>query len=94
MHKQTQETALAYGFEDRVVSASGMLADVIDLEHLTLHAPHMVNDLPAGGRRLLQNVDGYLFTIKAGEVVSENGVLTGARPGRTVAATDQGMVRR
>jgi N-acyl-D-aspartate/D-glutamate deacylase len=96
VHKQTQATALAYGFHDRGVLAPGMLADVnvIDLDHLTLHAPHMVNDLPAGGRRLLQDVDGYQFTIKAGEIVSEGGVLTGARPGRTVVATDMGMVRR
>lgn len=96
VHKQTQATALAYGFDDRGVLAPGMLADVnmIDLEGLTLHAPHMVNDLPAGGRRLLQNVDGYLATIKAGEVVAEGGELTGARPGRTVVATDSGMQRR
>ncbi len=96
VHKQTQATALAYGFDDRGVLAPGMLADVnvIDLDGLTLHAPHMVNDLPAGGRRLLQNVDGYLATIKAGEVVADGGQLTGARPGRTVIATDDGIRRR
>ncbi len=96
VHKQTQATALAYGFDDRGTLAPGMLADVnmIDLDGLTLHAPHMVNDLPAGGRRLLQNVDGYLLTVKAGEVVAEGGELTGARPGRTVIATDEGVRRR
>jgi N-acyl-D-aspartate/D-glutamate deacylase len=96
IHKQTQATARAYGFDDRGVLRPGMLADVnvIDLDGLTLHAPHMVNDLPAGGRRLLQNVDGYLHTVKAGEVVAEHGQLTGARPGRTVVATDHGLERR
>ncbi len=44
----------------------------------------MVNDLPAGGRRLLQNVDGYLHTIKSGEVTFTNGVATGARPGKVL----------
>jgi N-acyl-D-aspartate/D-glutamate deacylase len=41
----------------------------------------MVHDLPAGGRRLLQDVDGYRYTIKSGQVTFEDGEPTGARPG-------------
>ena len=72
-----------------------MLADVnvIDHANLTLRAPHMVHDLPAGGRRLLQDVSGYLYTVKAGEVTVENDQITDARPGRTLKATDAGVTR-
>jgi len=95
VHKQTQATARAFGLQDRGVVAPGMLADInlIDMDQLHLHAPHMVNDLPANGRRLLQDVDGYRWTIKAGEVTFVDGEDTGARPGRTLHATDQGVVR-
>ena len=44
----------------------------------------MVFDLPAGGRRLVQRVDGYRATVVSGEVTFENGEATGARPGRLV----------
>jgi N-acyl-D-amino-acid deacylase len=46
----------------------------------------MVFDLPAGGRRLVQRVDGYKTTMVKGEVTFENGESTGARPGRLVRA--------
>jgi len=59
---------------------------VIDLDALTLHAPEMVFDLPAGGRRLIQKVDGYRYTVVSGEVTFEDGEPTGARPGALVRA--------
>ncbi len=95
VHKQTQATAETYSMFDRGVLAPGMLADVniIDHESLHLHAPYMVNDLPAGGQRLLQKADGYLFTVKAGEVTVIDGEVTPARPGRTLRATDDGVIR-
>ena len=84
--KQTSDTAAVYGFLDRGVLAPGMKADVnlIDFEGLHLHAPEMVHDLPAGGRRLIQKVDGYRATICSGEVIFENGEPTGALPGKLV----------
>ncbi len=84
--KQTADTAKVYGFDDRGVLAPGMKADlnVIDFEGLLLHAPQMVFDLPAGGRRLIQKVDGYRATICSGQVVFENGEPTGALPGHLV----------
>ena len=71
---------------DRGVVAPGMRADlnVIDFEALHIHAPKMVRDLPANGRRLIQKVDGYRYTIKNGEVTFENGKPTGALPGKLV----------
>ena len=84
VHQQTQRTARHVGWTDRGVIAPGMLADVnvIDHEHLTLHPPVLIDDLPAGGTRLMQGADGYVATIKRGEVIAEHGELTGARPGR------------
>jgi N-acyl-D-aspartate/D-glutamate deacylase len=43
-----------------------------------------VHDLPAGGRRLVQRVDGYRATLVAGTPIFENGEDTGARPGHLV----------
>lgn len=56
--------------------------NVIDYEQLRLFAPRMVQDLPAGGQRLLQDAQGYRAVIVAGEPVIENDQLTSARPGR------------
>lgn len=84
--RQTSDTARFYGLNDRGALKPGMKADVnvIDLEGLTLHAPRMVFDLPAGGRRLIQRADGYKYTVVSGEVIYENGEATGAMPGKLV----------
>jgi hypothetical protein len=55
--------------------------NVIDFAGLHRHGPRMAFDLPAGGRGLLQDVDGYLHTIKSGDVTFTDGQPTGARPG-------------
>jgi N-acyl-D-aspartate/D-glutamate deacylase len=86
VHLQTGRTARVYGFTDRGVLAPGKRADIniIDLDGLRLYEPEMVFDLPAGGRRLVQRVDGYTHTLVAGEVTFEHGLPTGNRPGRLV----------
>jgi len=86
---QTGNTAAVYGFADRGTLQVGKKADVnlIDLDRLHLHAPEMVFDLPAQGRRLIQRVDGYRATIVAGEVTFEDGEATGALPGKLVRAS-------
>jgi len=86
VESQTRRTARFYGMDDRGVVAPGMQADlnVIDFEGLHIHAPEMVRDLPAEGRRLIQKIDGYRYTIKSGEVTFENGKPTGALPGKLV----------
>jgi N-acyl-D-aspartate/D-glutamate deacylase len=80
---QTRDTAWLYGLRDRGVLAPGFKADVnvIDLENLTLHAPEIVYDLPAGGRRFVQKATGYTATVLNGQVTFENGEPTGALPG-------------
>ncbi len=84
VHRMTRDTARLYGLNDRGVVAAGWKADlnVIDLENLCLRRPEMAYDLPGGARRLLQRAEGYDATIVSGEVVMEDGVPTGARPGR------------
>jgi len=74
------------GLTDRGRIAVGLKADinVIDFDALTLHAPHMVRDLPSGGRRLTQDADGYVATIVSGEAIMRDGQPTGALPGRMV----------
>jgi N-acyl-D-aspartate/D-glutamate deacylase len=86
VERQTRRTASFYGMEDRGVLEPGMKADVnvIDFERLHIHAPEMVYDLPAEGKRLIQKVDGYRFTIVSGEVIYEDGKPTGALPGKLV----------
>lgn len=83
---QTRQTAELYGFDDRGLLAPGYLADVnvIDFDELSIAAPEMVYDLPAGGRRLIQRASGYVATVKRGVVVRENDEATGERPGRLV----------
>ena len=84
MQKQTQDTARLYGLGDRGTVEPGMLGDLnlIDYDALTLGAPFVQADLPAGGRRLLQKASGYQVTIKKGCVTFEDGEATGATPGR------------
>lgn len=82
----TAEPARAVGLEDRGLLAPGYKADVnvIDLARLRLHAPSVAYDLPAGGKRLRQGADGYVATIKGGQVTYREGQHTGALPGGLV----------
>jgi N-acyl-D-aspartate/D-glutamate deacylase len=86
VHKMTQDTAAVYGLRDRGVVAPGYRADlnIVDYDALALNAPEMVHDLPAGGRRVIQRVWGYLATLCRGEVTYEFGEHTGAMPGHLV----------
>jgi N-acyl-D-aspartate/D-glutamate deacylase len=91
IHKQCAATARAVGLHDRGTIEVGRKADlnVIDFEGLTMHAPRSVNDLPAGGARILQDATGYVATIVSGVVTRRNDQDTGARPGRLVRAQTQ-----
>ncbi len=84
--KQSRMTAETVGLRDRGVIAPGYRADinVIDFDGLRLHAPEVVDDLPAGGRRMLQRATGYRHTFVTGVEVASDGESTGATPGRLV----------
>ena len=82
IRRQCHDTAKLYGLNDRGIIAPGYLADfnIIDLDRLQLGKPWLAFDLPAGGKRLLQKADGYVATIKNGDVTFRNGLMTGALP--------------
>ncbi|MEO0607604.1 MAG: amidohydrolase family protein [Pseudomonadota bacterium] len=84
--RQSHDTAAWVGLKDRGLLAPGYRADlnIIDFNALTLNAPYIVHDLPAGGRRLMQTADGYEATLVAGQIIQRNGEATGAKPGRLV----------
>lgn len=92
IHKQTDATASLFGLHDRGRLVAGTKADIniIDLEHLGLHAPRMVHDLPTGAGRLLQEAEGYVATMLSGEVIREGGKDTGARPGTLIRGMQPG----
>jgi N-acyl-D-amino-acid deacylase len=86
--RQTSETADFFGLADRGRLAPGLRADVnlIDYERLQVKKPELVHDMPAGGRRFVQRVEGYEATLVAGTPIFEQGQHTGAMPGKLVRA--------
>jgi N-acyl-D-aspartate/D-glutamate deacylase len=90
---QSRKTALSVGLSDRGVIAPGYKADVnvIDYGKLHLHPPKVHYDLPVGGRRLLQQVDGYEATVVSGVVTRRGGAATGNRPGRLVRGAKESL---
>jgi len=82
----TADGADYLGLTDRGRLKIGMRADVniIDYDGLDLSMPEMVQDLPAGGQRLIQPVTGYKATFVKGEQIIVNDKVTEARPGRLV----------
>ena len=85
---QAHDTARFLGLRDRGRLAPGLRADVniIDFDKLQLLPPTMLDDLPAGGQRLMQRARGYIATLVNGEVIARGGELNEARPGRLVRA--------
>jgi N-acyl-D-amino-acid deacylase len=87
--KQSAGNAALYGLHDRGTLAVGKRADlnVIDHANLSVAPPVAYNDLPAGGTRLMQPVQGYLATMCNGVVTRRHDADTGERPGRLVRST-------
>jgi N-acyl-D-aspartate/D-glutamate deacylase len=92
----SREAALAVGLADRGLIAPGYKADVnvLDMGRLSLKAPEVAYDLPAGGRRLVQRAEGYRATIVSGTVVYRDGEATGRLPGRLVRGPQPRPERR
>jgi N-acyl-D-amino-acid deacylase len=66
----------------------GLRADLnlIDIDRLRLRRPELVSDMPAGGCRFIQRVDGYEAALVAGSPIFEQGAHTGAMPSHLVRA--------
>lgn len=86
VQKLTSDVASYAGMHDRGSLSVGKRADinVIDHQKLAISAPHLVNDLPAGGQRLMQDSMGYKATFVAGVQIIKDSQLLDARPGRLV----------
>jgi N-acyl-D-amino-acid deacylase len=80
----TFEPASAWGFHERGLLREGLAADVVvfDPDRVAPDMPEVVNDLPAGARRLRQKATGFQASIVNGQVVLRDGEHTGAHPGR------------
>ena len=80
----TSQPAHAFGFADRGHVREGFVADLAIFDPRTVAplTPRIEHDLPGGARRLVQQADGFLATIVAGEVLLREGKHTGALPGQ------------
>ena len=86
VRRLTSDTANAAGLNDRGLLKVGLKADIniIDWENVGSSDPFMTQDLPAGGKRLMQYTKGYVTTIVSGKVTYKNGKFTKERPGTVV----------
>jgi N-acyl-D-aspartate/D-glutamate deacylase len=80
----TYDTSTRWGFHDRGLLREGLAADIVvfDPDRVGPRMPEVVNDLPAGARRLKQYADGMKATVVNGAVVLRDNEHTGALPGR------------
>jgi N-acyl-D-aspartate/D-glutamate deacylase len=90
VRRLTAIPAAIHGIHDRGVLRTGAWADVVlvDLDALAVGPTRWVNDLPASSGRLVVGATGYRAVIVNGEVVLEDGVPTGALPGRVLREFD------
>jgi len=86
VHRQTRQTALLHGLDDRGLIAPGYRADLnlIDLDRLGFDHPTMAYDLPGHGRRLVQRSRGYRATFVNGIQTVDDDEFTGELPGALI----------
>jgi N-acyl-D-aspartate/D-glutamate deacylase len=90
VRRLTSANATAIGLTDRGRIEVGLRADIniVDYDALALPSPKIHYDLPAGGKRLLQQATGIDATLVAGQPVWRKGQATGALPGRLLRSRD------
>jgi N-acyl-D-aspartate/D-glutamate deacylase len=88
--KLTSIPASLFELGGRGVLAEGAFADVnvFSLDDLALPLPTFEHDFPGGAGRWVQGGEGYDLTLVNGVATVEQGVHTGALPGRTLRSTD------
>ena len=86
VNQLTGKAAAVLGLKDRGTLRVGAFADVnvFDPERLETLYPEYTFDFPNGKGRFKVRAKGYAATIVNGEVVTEQGTHTGARPGRVI----------
>ncbi|MBT5495149.1 MAG: amidohydrolase family protein [Alphaproteobacteria bacterium] len=84
VRRLSSNNAAAIGLTDRGRIEVGLRADIniVDYDAMILPSPQVHYDLPAGGKRLLQQMRGIDATLVAGQPVWRDGKATGALPGR------------
>ena len=92
VHRLTAKAAATVGLVDRGTLRPGAYADinVFDPARLEVGYPTYVTDFPGGKGRLLVRSEGYAATFGNGQVVTEQGEHTGARPGRVLREFSRG----
>ena len=78
--------ATLWGFADRGLIREGMAADLVvfDPDTIAAEMPEVVDDLPAGARRLIQRTRGIAATVVNGEILLRDGKHTGALAGQVL----------
>ena len=86
VRRLTFDSASVLGIYDRGLLRPGMAADITIFDPATVNTREedIVHDLPAGGWRFRELADGVPYTIVNGQVIQENGQLTGAMSGQVV----------
>jgi N-acyl-D-aspartate/D-glutamate deacylase len=89
----TFDTATQWGLADRGLVREGFAADFVVFDPATIgpEMPEVVNDLPAGAKRLTQRCRGIAATVVNGDVLLRDGKHTGALPGRLLRGPLAGM---
>lgn len=84
----TYNTATMWKLHDRGLLREGMAADVVvfDADTVGPQLPQVVNDLPAGERRLKQVATGIKHTVVNGQVLLTDNEPEGQLPGRLLRA--------
>jgi N-acyl-D-aspartate/D-glutamate deacylase len=86
VNKLTFRVASVFGLSDRGLLRAGFAADIAVFDAATVNTlePEYVQDLPANETRMIQKAAGVPPTVVNGELVIEDGVPTGAFPGKVL----------
>jgi N-acyl-D-amino-acid deacylase len=86
VRKLTSDQASRFELPGRGLLKPGMLADVALFDPTTVAPvdPRMVQDFPAGGKRMIQEAIGVPYVLVNGELTVEHGKLTDAKAGRVL----------
>ena len=89
--KLTAHPASVFGLSRRGLLRPGYHADLVLFDPKTIGSdpPVFVDDLPAGGRRLIARARGIAATFIRGVQVMRDGAPTGALPGSVLRSTDR-----
>ena len=88
VQRLTSEPAQFFGVHDRGVIAPGKAADLVVFDPETVDSGEklLLNDLPGGERRFVQEAKGIQYVIVNGEILLNQGKQSGALAGQMLRA--------